>query len=152
MSDEHTCSNEATNPPAMPMLSDGIGMSLDQVMADLAARHKTIVSKDDPILMVVTILNAFLTEEDKLLDKHNMALTGILSDRTKDYVLAVQETTASLGDCLSAASQDGIRNIFEVHGEKLERFRSNMTWLAAITGVSALVNVAAFAALALLKK
>lgn len=144
MSDQHSCSNEATKPPAMPLLSDGIGMSFDQVIADLAAQHKTIVSKDDPILMVVTILNAFLTEEEKLLDKHNMALTSILADRTNEYVLAVQNTTASLGDCLSSASQDGIRNIFEVHGEKLERFRSNITWLAAIIGISALANVAVF--------
>ncbi len=83
---------EATKPPAMPLLSDGIGMSFDQVMADLAAQHKTIVSKDDPILMVVTILNAFLTEEEKLLDRHRRALTTILADRTDHYVQAVEQT------------------------------------------------------------
>jgi hypothetical protein len=149
MSDKPPCNNEATEPPAMPQLPDGIGITFDQVIAELAAQNKTIVSKDDPILMMVTVLNAFLTEESKLLNKHNTALTGILSDRTKEYVLAVQETTASLGDCLSTASQDGIRKIFAVHGEKMERFRSNMIWLAAIVGASALVNVVTFAARAL---
>lgn len=34
----------------------------------------------------------------------------------------------------------------------MDRFRSNLTWLAAIAGTSALINVAAFAALALRAK
>lgn len=148
--DQHPC--EATEPPVMPQLPDGIGLTFDQVTVDLAAKHKTIVAKDDPILMVVTVLNAFLNEEEKLFNKHKEALTGVLSDRTQEYVRTVQETTASLGACLSEASLEGIRKIFEAHGQKMERLRSNMIWLAAIAGTSALVNVAAFAAMALLKK
>lgn len=141
-----------TEPPAMSQLPDGIGLSLNQVTALLAAKNKATVTLDDPILMVVTLLNAFLTEEEKLLTKHNVALTSLLSNRTQEYIQAVQKTTASLGGCLSVSSLEGIKKIFASHGEKMERFQSIMIWLTVIAGASALVNVAVFVALALLKR
>ena len=62
---------------AMP---DGIGLSFDQVRTLLIQAHKTTMSDDDPMLMLVTINNAFLGEYDKLLDRHNEALTAFLVD------------------------------------------------------------------------
>lgn len=147
--DQQLGSNEGTAHSSMPELPDGRGLSFDEVRETLAAQHQTIVSVDDPILMVVTLLNAFLAEEDKLLDRHNKALTRILAVRTEGYVQAVEKTTATLGASLSAASLESITRIFAMNGQKMDRFRSNLTWLAAIAGTSALVNVAAFAALAL---
>ena len=147
--DQQLGSNEGTAQPSMPVLPEGRGLSFDQVREILAAQHQTIVSADDPILMVVTLLNAFLAEEDKLLDRHNKALTRILAVRTEGYVQAVEKTTATLGTSLSSASLESITQIFAIHGQKMDRFRSNLTWLTAIAGTSALVNVAALAALAL---
>jgi hypothetical protein len=94
--------------------------------------------------MMVTLLNAFLTEEERLLDRHRKALTTILADRTDGYVKAVEQTTASLSESLSNASLDEIKKIFQENGGTINRFRSNMIWLAAIVGTSALVNVAVF--------
>lgn len=140
---------DGTAHSSMPVLPDGIGISLDQVREMLATQHQTIVSPDDPILMVVTLLNTFLAEENKLLDRHNKALTKILAVRTEGYVKAVEKTTATLGMSLSSASLNNITQIFAIHGQKMDRLCMNLTWLAAIAGTSALVNVAAFAALAL---
>ncbi len=134
--------------PTIPVLSDGIGLSHDEVREVLQAKHGKVDS-DDPILMLVTLMNAFLTEEDKLLDRHNRALSRIISERTNAYIKTVKESTDSLGKTLSSSSLDAINRVFEMHGVKMERLRLSMTWLAAIVATSALVNVAVFVVLAL---
>ena len=137
--------------PPMPILPDGIGLSYEEVRKVLQGKHGKI-ENDDPILMLITLLNAFLAEEEKLLDRHNEALSRIISDRTDGYIKAVEETTASFGKSLSSSSLEGITKVFEANGQKMEQFRSHMTWLSVIAGTSALVNVATFAILALLKR
>ena len=133
-----------SDPPCMSTLPDGVGLTLDEVRALLAAKNSVTVTPDDPILMMVTLLNAFLAEEEKLLERHRKALTTILADRTDGYVKAVEQTTASLSESLSNASLYEIKKIFQENGGTINRFRSNMIWLAAIVGTSALVNVAVF--------
>ena len=136
--------NLKSNSPPMPELPDGIGLTIDGVRSLLATKNSVSVSPDDPILMMVTLLNAFLTEEEKLMDRHRKALTSILADRTDHYVQAVEQTTASLGESLSSSSLSEIKKIFVEHDETMNRFRSSIIWLAAIIGTSALVNVAVF--------
>jgi hypothetical protein len=130
--------------PGMPQLPDGIGLTLDEVRSLLATKNSITVSPDDPILMMVTLLNAFLTEEEKLLNRHRKALTSILTDKTDIYIKAVEQTTASLSESISTSSVHEIKKIFQENGATMIRFRSNMVWLAAIVGISALVNVAVF--------
>lgn len=133
-----------TEPPEMPQLPDGIGLTLDEVRSLLATKNSITVSSDDPILMMVTLLNAFLTEEEKLLDRHRKALTSVLTDKTDSYVKAVEQATASLSESISTSSVNEIKKIFQANGATMNRFRSNTAWLAAIVGISALVNVAVF--------
>ncbi|TKB23157.1 hypothetical protein FCL47_23680 [Desulfopila sp. IMCC35006] len=128
----------------MPQLPDGIGLSLDEVRSLLASKNSITVSPDDPILMMVTLLNAFLTEEEKLLDRHRKALTSILTDKTDTYIKAVEQTTVNLSESISALSGTEIKKIFNENSGMMNSFRSNMVWLAAIVGISALVNVAVF--------
>lgn len=130
--------------PSMPELPDGIGLTLNEVRALLAAKNSVTVTPDDPILMMVTLLNAFLAEEERLLERHRKALTSILADRTDHYIQAVEQTTASLGESLSSSSLSEMKKIFVEHDGTMNRFRSSITWLAAIIGTSALVNVAVF--------
>ena len=133
-----------SNSPPMPELPDGIGITIEDVRSLLATKNSVSVSPDDPILMMVTLLNAFLTEEEKLLNRHRRALTTILADRTDHYVQAVEQTSASLGESLSSSSLSEIKKIFVEHNGMMNQFRSSITWLAAIIGTSALVNVAVF--------
>lgn len=133
-----------SNSPPMSELPDGIGLTIDGVRSLLATKNSASVSPDDPILMMVTLLNAFLTEEEKLMDRHQKALTSILADRTDHYVQAVEQTTARLGESLSSSSLSEIKKIFVEHDGTMNRFRSSITWLAAIVGTSAMVNVAVF--------
>jgi uncharacterized protein YaaW (UPF0174 family) len=129
-------------PPAVP---DGIGLDLESVRTLLAQKHATVVAPDDPVLMLVTLQNAFLAEYEKLLDRHNKALTAILADKTDGYVAEVLTATKGLAKDFSTASVENIRTILQGHIAALTAFRQNLTWLAAIVTVSALVNVTVFA-------
>lgn len=130
--------------PAMPELPDGIGLTLDDVRVLLAQKNSITVSPDDPVLMIVTILNAFLTEEEKLLERHRKALTSILSDKTDVYIKTVEKTTSNLQESISSASVEEIKKIFIANNSVLQKFKINMCWLAAIVCITALINVALF--------
>lgn len=125
-------------------LPDGAGMSLEQVRALLAKTHETVLDKADPILMVTTMLNAHLFELEKLQARHEKGLTLLMADKTDAYVSGVQEGIAQLTDSLSSASVEGIRKVFDDHATRLQAFKNSTAWLAAIVGVSALLNVAVF--------
>lgn len=129
---------------AAPTLPDGIGLSLEDVRALLAREHETIVPKDDPMLMIITMLNAYLGEVDKLHTRHSKALTALMADKTDSYVRGVQEATDALALKLSASSLAGIRTVFADHATRLESFKNAMWYAAAIVAISALVNVAVF--------
>ena len=134
--------HDADTRPAVP---DGIGLDLESVRALLAQKHAAVVDPDDPVLMLVTLQNAFLAEYEKLLDRHNKALTAMLAEKADSYVSGVLSATKGLAKDFSAASVENIRTILQGHVSALAAFRQNLTWLAAIVIISALVNVAVFA-------
>ncbi len=127
------------------ILPDGAGLSLEQVRALLAHTHEKVVDRADPILMVVTILNAHLTEVERLQTRHKEGLGKLMADKTDTYVSGVAAAVGQLTDSLSSASVEGIRKVFDDHTARLQAFKNSTTWLAAIVAVSALLNVAVFA-------
>ena len=144
-----TESIEQSEVPAVPpkpedAVPDGIGLTLEQVQALLAKTHKKVVDYHDPILMVVTMLNAHLTEVEKLHTRHKEGLGRLMADKTDDYVSGVQAAVGQLTDSLSSASVEGVRKVFDDHATRLQSFKNSTTWLAAIMAVSALLNVAVF--------
>ena len=122
-------------------LPDGIGISLEDIAVLLAMKHDTSVSRDDPVLMLVTICNSFLGAIQELHHKHNGALTSIITARTKEYIASVQSTTDALTKTLSDASVEAIRKIFEEHASELRASKWNARWCALIVAVSAVANV-----------
>ncbi len=126
------------------LLPDGMGLTLKQVHALLVEQHNVAVPKDDPILMVVTICNAFLGEVQALHQRHEAGLTKLMADKTDAYVRGIKEATAQLAAGLSSASVEGFKVACKEHESRMAVLKSNLTWLAAIVAVSALVNVAVF--------
>ena len=123
---------------------DGIGLTMEQVQKLLAKAHKTVVDDHDPILMVVTILNAHLSEVEKLQARHKEGLGRLMAEKTDGYVSGVAAAVGKLTDSLSSASIEGIRKVFDDHAARLQSFKNSTAWLAAIVTVSALLNVAVF--------
>lgn len=62
------------------LLPDGFGMSLDEVRALILNKYDIKVDKDDPILLIVPILNACLHEQKKLQDEYKENLKGVYQE------------------------------------------------------------------------
>ena len=122
----------------------GVGMSLKAVGDLLATTHNTIVPKDDAILMIATLLNAYLGEVQKLHARHENGLTKLMTEKTDAYVSGVKAVVEQLSASLSSASVEGIRKVFDDHAATLNSFKYAVYWAAAIVSVSALLNVVVF--------
>lgn len=122
----------------------GVGLSLEQIRSILASAHDAVVPKDDAILMIATMLNAYLTEVEKLHARHKEGLGRLMADKTDAYVSGVRTAVDQLSDSLSSASVEGIRKVFDDHAARLNTFKSNVNLAALIVGLSALLNVAVF--------
>ena len=133
---------DSTQQPGLP---EGVGMALQDARSLLEAQHGSRVSADDPVLMLVTLHNAFLKDYEQLLARHHQALTGLFAEKGAAYLAEVGRASDVIGKELSAASVKSIRETFQAHGQALQRFRRDITWLTAIVMTAALVNVAALA-------
>ena len=142
----------------MAFLSDGIGLSYAEITEELARKSKTIVSPDDPILMMVPLCNAFLAEESKLMERHKKALAQVMAGKTDRFVQSVQKAVDELGQTLTSATVESLQAAFTEQRETMaqqrqamQQHRSNIFWLSAIAATSALVNVAVFVGIFLLR-
>ena len=122
----------------------GVGLTLEQIRSAVSKAHDVMLPKDDATLMIATILNAYLTEVEKLQARHEKGLTRLMAEKTDEYVSGVQAAVNQLSTSLSSASVEGIRKVFDDHAVRLQAFKNSTAWLAAIVGVSALLNVAVF--------
>jgi len=142
MSDETTPAESSEKQEQLqPEMPDGIGISYEDIAVMLAMKHDTSMSLDDPVMMLVSVTNSFLGEMKKLHEKHNEALTQIITARTREYIAGVQETTDAFSKTISDASIEGIRKIFEEHAAALHQSKWNARWCALIVAVSALANI-----------
>jgi hypothetical protein len=140
-------------PPAVPdaefPLPDGIGLSLDDARTLISKEHGISLPKDEPTLFVVTLLNAFIGDlyraHRNLLDRHEKAITSMVSRETERYFAGVKDATDTLKEGLSEASVAALQKLFGDFVAAIRAFQSNMAWLAVIVGLSAFVNVAALA-------
>lgn len=146
MSEETILAETSTKPQeeAEPLLPYTHGMTIEQISSLITKINKTVIEKNDPILMVVTMLNAYLAEVEKLQARHEKGLTRLMAEKTDEYISGVQTAVNQLSTSLSSASVEGIRKVFDDHAATLKTFRSNMYLAAMIVGMSALLNVAVF--------
>ena len=123
---------------------DGIGLSIENVQALISKHNETFVAKDDPILLTVTILNAFLEEDRKLQDKYLIALKNVYSEQVKDFLKQVQQSTNVVKESLETVSIEGLQKIHEKSTARINNLENNMKWACFIIGFSALSNVVVF--------
>jgi hypothetical protein len=139
-SDTDGAAGSGTKP--MPELPDGIGLSYDDIKLLLTMKHKTSpVEDNEPMLMMVSVCNAFLGEASNLHQRHNEALSKIIAGKTQEYISGVKECTDAFTRTLADASVEGVRLIFEKHAATLEAHRGNTRWCACIVALSALANI-----------
>lgn len=129
---------------AAPQLHDGIGLDFESIRTLLAQKHGVVVEVDDPVLMLVTLHNSFLGEYEKLLKRHNEALTAFFGEAGAQHLDAARQAAEAVTKGLSASSIGVIQEHLQGHRKDMASFQNNMVWLAAITAISASVNVAVF--------
>ena len=124
------------NQQPQPILEEGIGLRLEEVRNLLAMKHNTIVSADDPILMLVTINNAFLAEYERLFNKHEVALGQYMASETKKHLVAIDELTKTL----STVTVEGLQKASADYLTTLATTKRDLYWLTGLIVVSAIIN------------
>ena len=133
---------DAKNRPDLP---DGIGLSYKDIALLMAMKHKSVAEADEPIMIMVSVCNAFLSETEKLHQRHNEALSTIIAGKTQEYISGVKKTTDAFTQTLADASVEGVRQIFKEHAASLQAHQGNTRWCAFIVAISALANIAVLA-------
>ena len=83
----------------------GVGLTLEQIRSVVSKAHDVMLPKDDATLMIATILNAYLTEVDKLQARHEKGLTRLMTEKTDAYVAGVQTVVNQLSTSLKASAR-----------------------------------------------
>ncbi len=121
---------------------DGIGMSIEYVRALIAKENEVIIDKDDPILLTVTILNAFFHEHEKVQEKYMIALKNLYSDQVNDFVETIQESTDKVEEKLREISTEGLIKIYESQNKRMTELQAQLRNTCIIIGLLVLLNIA----------
>lgn len=144
MSDDFPGIAETDGTSEEQQLPDGFGLSVEDVRTLLARKHDAAIPKDDPLLMVVTIHQAFLEEQGRLQKKHEKALAAFMSTQTEAYVKGVEKSMAGVSKTLSGVTIEGLQQASSGFASSLAGFRTSMYLCTAVMALSALLNVAVF--------
>lgn len=125
-------------PKRKPVLTDdGRGLKYEEVRALLAEKHDSGLSLDDPILMLVTILNVYLSELEKAHLAYNTALGDILAAKTGEHIAKVKEAASLLEKAVSESSVNAVNAAFTAHDTSLRRHTGCMLWLYGVMVLAA---------------
>ena len=125
--------DEDKSPMPEERFPDGFGMSVEDVRALLAKKHDVSVPQDDPILMLVTILQVFLEAQARLQKKHETALAAFMGQQTTAYVKDMEKNLKSLTETLSGLTMEGIRKAVADFVANLATHRSAMYLVQDLT-------------------
>ena len=110
----------------------------------LAQKHNLAVPVDDPMLMMVTIQNAFLGAQAQLQKKHEKALAAFMGEQTTSYVKGVEKSVSELSDTLSGVTIKAFRAQPRTSPPASAASRPRCISARPIMAISALLNVAVF--------
>lgn len=130
-------------PPDMPVLPEGIGLSLDEVRDLIEQRNHVRVDVDDPILVALTIANAHLTAVERLHQRHSKALTELMSRETATHTEAVAKNVETLSRQLSGVTVENIGHVVTQFQSALASFRTTLFICTGLALFSALLMLGA---------
>ena len=73
-------------------------LSIAEAKALLAARHSVAVGDDDPVLMLVTLHEGFVSDHERLLERHRKALEAVMASATAAMTEAMGESLSAVAD------------------------------------------------------
>lgn len=128
-----------------------LGISLADARRLLADSHKVVVGDEDPILMSVTLHQAFIADYVALLEEHRRLLGRDVAQIVTASALRIEESAGTLRDELLNTA---VKNVIASVAEQAEKagllklhMRSLLKSIAILTGVSVLAAAIAIIAL-----
>ena len=137
MTEEEKILPETNTPPLLP---DNIHLSIDEIRQELFRMHNFAVDRDDPALMYVTIMNACLDGQKKLMDAHLNALSAVMAQETGASINATKENVAALAGLMSKLTTDGLKEA----AKDMAGLQATMKLCTGVMFVSALLVVGSF--------
>jgi hypothetical protein len=131
-----------SDPEAQETLYEVIGINLDELRQRLRDVHDIGLSQDDPILMMATIFNVCLAEQEKVFQKHQKAITEYLGSTTDQYTAEITAAITGLNNAFRQISSDIVSGALARHAEALGQFRASLWWPVSVAVISALLNIA----------
>lgn len=133
--------SEQAQPPAklLSHLPDGWGLNLEQYRGLLATEHDSPLAKDDPVLMVGTLVNLATYEFDKMLKKHELAVKRLFIEESKKYF----ETIDQLSKVLSSESAKAATEVFRRHSMTINTLRNQLWWMIGVIILTTMVHLVA---------
>ncbi|MDR1397160.1 MAG: hypothetical protein LBJ14_05460 [Desulfarculales bacterium] len=131
-----------SEPEAQETLYEVIGINLEELRQRLKDVHDIGLSQDDPILMMATIFNVCLAEQEKVFEKHQAAITRYLGHTTDQYTEEITAAISGLNNAFRQISSDTVSGAFAKHAEALGQFRASLWWPISVAVISALINIA----------
>lgn len=132
-------SSDTQDDTTKPLLgSDGIGISIEDAQKLLMKFHNTNIEKDEPMLMLVTLFNAFLFEQEKMEEKYLTALKKAYAQQMTLYLEKVAGATDTIKTSLQDVSLEALIKVNNTQTARMTDFKTHL-WIA--TGVCALSTI-----------
>lgn len=115
-------------------------MSLDDARALIVREHGVAVSKEDPLLMAVTLHQGFSADLAHQLAEHDASVKRLLDATGNAYAETVEQVLESLKDKTVKASLDHAFALVERQEQAMEQLRQTLKRhrriIAVLTGLS----------------
>jgi hypothetical protein len=120
------------------------GLDFDACRKLFARYNDQSISPDDPICMIATLLNAYITEIEKLHSNFKEAEIIVLTDHTNLYINELKNFTKNLENILKDPTIDKIKDIFSENDKILQNHTKDMKWCSFIIVISLIFNLCFF--------
>lgn len=122
----------------------------EEMKALLMKRHTVLIGDDDPILLSVTMHNAFMDQYDAMLSRHGEAVTRFLRQTSMKLIEEIIEhKNAVLGKAVRASIENTLAEISQ-HQKSMtqtqaamEHLAYRLTCLTVLSGIFALIALIA---------
>lgn len=109
-------------------------LTIEELKHLLVQKHGMPLRDDDPILMVATMIEAYLNELESFLGRHEEVLQKILSTETQRYVHEVKERTEDLLERAVRANMQNTIHEIVAHQTAMNDFLNVLRKLTICSG------------------
>jgi hypothetical protein len=122
------------------LVTDGI-LSYEGIRRTIFDLYGTTIAKDDPILMILPMLQVFCRVLQDLQNNHKKKLNKVLAQETEKYIKEVIDITQSLSKLLENATIKSIEEIFNKYSNSLNEHKSYLKYSTLIIIVTVITNL-----------